>query len=303
MSDFEPPTQEQLAEHARIQMLRDRVYPKKLEGGIYEPGLSFAQYRAVGEGSQILTVNASLLKEPTPLHAKYSLGREKKGEALNIGDALHKALLEPQVFEADFEKYYITSRTDTLDTKANARLAELYPDHIVLTQDMIDSVKWMRDAIFRHPRAVSLLDDCRPEDRELTGIVPDPAAGIVRKIRIDAKPRTWDCLVDIKSTRDLMERAFYYDLRKFGYHLQGSYYLDTDAHITGKRRSQFIILGVTNVPPYYARVYTLHQDDLNEGQVLYHHRLAALTQAAAHNNWHAFEHEDEPVLISRLSAA
>jgi hypothetical protein len=65
------PTQEQLAEHARAQMLRDRVYPKKLEGGIYEPGLSFAQYRAVGEGSDILTVNASLLKEPTPMHARY----------------------------------------------------------------------------------------------------------------------------------------------------------------------------------------------------------------------------------------
>lgn len=301
LPDYVPPYDPEGDNTARMEALHAMRNPKRQEGAQYQPGLSFAQYRAVGEGSEILTVNASILKEPTPLHAKAALNGDKTGPALSIGDALHKAVLEPEIFEERFEDFYITSATATLDTKKNERLAELHPGKIILTQDMIDQVRWMRDAIYRHHLAARLLRAC--DQRELTGIAPDPVHKIVRKIRVDGRSSREDSqfLLDIKTARDLLESRFYHDARKFGYHVQGAYYLDTDAMITGRRRQQFIILGVTNCKPYYARVYTLPPEDLDEGQLIYTHRLAKLVQAAAHNQWDAFEHESDPVPLTRQS--
>jgi hypothetical protein len=288
-------------DRAKAEAAWKRMNPQKVEGAQYQPGLSFAQYRAVGEGSQILTVNSSLLKEPTPLHAKMAMEGGKDGPALALGDALHKAILEPQIFEEHFEDFYITSVTKTWDSKANERLALLYPDKIILTQDQIDQVKWMRDAIYKHHLASRLLRAC--DERELTGIAPDPETGIVRKIRVDGRSSRPDSqfLLDIKTARDLLESKFYYDARKFGYHVQGAYYLDTDAMITGRRRQQFIILGVTNCKPYYARVYTIPPEDLDEGRIIYQHRMASLVNAVAKNEWFAFEHESDPVPLQKAS--
>lgn len=281
----------------RIEELRRMNNPEKVDGAQYQPGLSFEDYRNLGERhAGIFVVNASILKEPTPLHAKFYMdGDSKSSPALSMGDALHKAVLEPDEFNNRFDDHYIIGSTDTWNTKANMKAMEQNPGKVLLTQAQFDKVIHMRDAIYRHHFARRLLGLC--DDRELTGICPDKDTGVIRKIRVDGRPSSDQSqfILDIKTSRDLMERAFYYDCLKYGYHLQGAYYIDTDAMISGRKRQQFIILGVTNKAPYYARVYTLPPVLIETGRALYTHRLAKLAQAAKHGLWDAFEHESEPV--------
>lgn len=291
-TDYDDPA----AVQQRIDELRKQRHPAKQPNSRYEPGLTFAEYRRIGsrEG-EVFTINASLLKEPTPLHAKYAMANDKVGAALSLGDVVHRAVLEPRSFEEEFDQHYIISPTASLTTKACADLRTLYPDKTIIGKDDPDKVRWMRDAIMRHHLSRQILEDCT--ERELTGVSPDPDASIVRKIRVDARPPrdAGSFLADLKTTRDLMPRAFLYDARKFGYHIQAAFYLDTDALITGEGvRDEFFILGVTNQPPYYARVYTLPPDLIEEGRIIYTRRLAALVQAVAANYFPAFDHQSAP---------
>lgn len=261
----------------------------------YQPGLSFRRYREIGQGQPILTVNASLLKQPTPLHAKYAMESDDgASEALSVGDALHKAVLEPDAFDNHFDDFYMWSPTKGLDTKAACEARAMNPDKILLNEDMVEKIKRMREAIYRHPDASKMLETCTL--RELSGVAGDKDFGIVRKIRIDAcegdgtpgKPWT-DYLVDIKTTRKIHSPG--YDIKEFKYDIQAAFYLDTDAMITGKPRQCFYFIFVSNVPPYCARVKPLLPEQIEKGREIYKHRLAALAQAALDGQWCAYEHE------------
>lgn len=268
----------------------------------YQPGLSFRHYREIGKGQPILTVNASLLKEPTPFHAKYKMdGNDGASRALSLGDGLHKAVLEPEAFDSKFNDFYMWSPTKGLDTKAAIEARIMNPDKILLTEDMVDEIKRMRDAIYRHDLAAHLLGKC--SQRELTGVAPDKDLGIVRKVRVDAcqgigtPGEEWSpYLMDIKTTGNIMD--FRWEIKKWNYDIQAAYYLDTDAMITGKPRPNFIFIAVSNLPPYCARVYGLVPEQIDKARDIYKRRLTALADAFIHQKWEAWDHEMEPVAIA-----
>jgi hypothetical protein len=268
----------------------------------YEPHLSFRRYREIGKDQPILTVNASLLKQPTPLHAKYAMDDDDKAsEALSVGDALHKAVLEPEAFDNHFDDFYMYSPTKGLDTKAACEARAMNPDKILLNEDMVEKIKRMREAIYRHKLANHLLQICN--QRELSGVAADADLGICRKVRIDAcqgvgnPGEEWSpYLVDIKTTRNIID--FHRDIRNFNYDIQAAFYLDTDAMITGKPRGTFIFIAVSNTPPYCARVYGLVPEQIEKARDIYKRRLAALATAFLEKSWDAWDHEMEPVAIA-----
>jgi hypothetical protein len=268
----------------------------------YQSGLSFRHYREIGKDQPILTVNASLLKKPTPLHAKHAMDDDDgASEALSIGDALHKAVLEPDAFDNHFDDFYMFSPTNGLDTKAAIECRIMNPGKILLSPEHVDKIKAMRDAVYRHNLAAHLLEKC--DQRELSGVAADKDLGIIRKIRIDAcqgigtPGEEWSpYLVDIKTTRNIVH--FQRDIRDYAYDIQAAYYLDTDAMITGKPRPNFIFIAVSNVPPYCARVYALVPEQIDKARDIYKRRLAALATAFLERRWDAWDHEMEPIAIA-----
>jgi hypothetical protein len=175
------------------------------------------------------------------------------------------------------------------------------PDKILLNEEHIEKIKRMREAVYRHKLASHLLSKC--DQRELSGVAPDKDLGIVRKIRVDAcqgignPGEEWSpYLVDIKTTRNIMD--FHREVKKFYYDIQSAFYLDTDAMITGKPRTSFIFIAVSNTPPYCARVYGLIPEQIDKARDIYKRRLAALATAYLERSWDAWEHEMEPVAIA-----
>jgi hypothetical protein len=271
----------------------------------YQPGLSFRRYRDIGKDLPILTVNASLLKKQTPCHAKFAMDDDDgASEALSIGDAVHKAVLEPEAFDNRFDEFYLWSPTKGLDTKAAIEARIMNPDHILLTPDHVEKIKRMREAIYKHKLASFLLEKCTY--RELSGVAPDKDLGVVRKIRVDAcdgigiPGQPWsDYIVDIKTTRaDLSPSAIRREVIQFGYDIQAAFYLDTDAIITGKPRHGFVFIFVTNYAPYCCRVFHLMPEQIDKARDLYKRRLAALSDAYIHQQWEAWENESDPIAIA-----
>jgi hypothetical protein len=276
--------------------------------GTYQPGLSFREYVAIGKDKPLLTVNASLLKKAiTPLHGKYYLEQEESegSDALSLGDAVHKAVLEPDAFDNHFDDFYLQSPTKGLDTKAANEARLLNPGRILVNDQIIEKTKWMRQAILKNKLAAHLLGNCT--QRELTGITPDPAGGgFIRKIRIDAcegigEPgRPWSpYLLDIKSfKKDLTERNVKYEIIERGYDLQAAFYLDTDQMITGQARETMFFIFVTNFAPYTSRVFALLPEQIEKARGMYQHRLAALITAYQTGQFEAWENEMEPVAVA-----
>ncbi len=289
--------------------LPEKLAPWFVKGkSCYVPGLSFDQYAAAPG------LNASLLKEPTAADMRHELMRvqEKLTYAFALGEALHKAVLEPDLFDGDgILEYFAYSPTKGLDTKAAREALAADPTRPLVTPEIIDKARFLRDAIYCHRFAAKLLRG--DSKRELSGFAWDEENQVMRKIRVDFLPAgPANYLLDIKSMQQVDSKAGVLSvIRKFGYALQGAWYLDTHKLITGEARELFYILAVTGPmganddvhdAPYKARVFEINgaipADNLvYEGRERYEEKVGVFLDAAHNSSWGAYEHE-EPILLT-----
>lgn len=294
----------------------------------YEAGLSFDSY------AMAPAVNASLLKEPTALHMWYNLQipatvrqselTEGKAFAFAQGEMIHKFILEPHLAEGGaIEEYFQYAPGATLTSLKAIAAFEADPTRPLVTPGMREVALRIRDVVYKHKMLAKLLSV--PADKEMTGYAWDEEAQLMRKIRMDfrphstaAMPNNW--ILDVKSTRDgLTKGKFFHTCRTLGYGVQGSYYQDTDAMITGEVRPNYLIAAVCTEQPYHARLFGMDCDEdidfenlLIDGRKLYQERMAIFTTAAGEftrrvkekhpdpaGAWEAYENEMDVVRLRK----
>jgi len=282
----------------------------------YEPGLSFRRYRQYRRDldADMPVINASILKGRTTIDMKADVYPDEEAEeksegkeAFVLGDAVHKAILEPAVF-SDPWNYFLKAETKGIDTVKAIQARKLNPDKIVIDSEgkIFERATAIRKAVWGDDHAMRWIapEGVAKPHTELTGIAPDPDGEFIRKIRIDLcvgiDPETdemGDYLLDIKTCRaeSLFPHRFQYVIRDLGYHVQAAYYLDTDSIIrTGSPdnpRDKYIIVAVESTYPYKVIVYELSKERLDEGRELYKDRLGMLAFAISNNRWEGFQYE------------
>lgn len=291
---------------------------------IYQPGMSFREYRHYRRdlGADLPVVNASVLKNETAIDMKADFYPDEEDEEKSegkesfvLGDAFHKAVLEPDAFK-DEDRWFIRCETKGLDTKAAIEARLTNPGKIVVDTDgrILQKAKEMRDAVLNDDAALPYLRPAHegvsiPFQTELTGVAPDPQGEFIRKIRVDLtvgidsdEDTMGDYLLDLKSCQsaDIGPKKFLWAVRKFNYHVQAAYYLDTDSIIrTGSEdnpRDRFIIIAVESSPPHKVMVYQIGPNLLAEGRETYRHRMAVLAQAIRTNEWRGYDYKAPFVL-------
>lgn len=278
------------ADHIKNLQIRSWFEQESATTG-YTPGMSFADYK------KSIGVNASLLKNPYPLKMLRSLnGVEKltdsQAEAFAFGECVHKATLEPDLFEkGGWQNWFAFSPTAGLVTKAACSMREANPGITLVTQEILDNARRSRDAIYRHHRARQLLEKA---DTELSGHAWDAEHEVWRKIRVDVRGGIGaDYLADIKTTRSVDSMSeLTKEVKNRGYDVQGKWYRDTDKIISGIERPRFIFIWVTKTDPFIARVTELDQDHMVDSGRVYLDKLGMFLNAAATDDWEAFENED-----------
>ncbi|WGM03909.1 PD-(D/E)XK nuclease-like domain-containing protein [Arsenophonus nasoniae] len=146
----------------------------------------------------------------------------EKTRALLIGDAVHTAILEPELFPLR----YVSAPELDLRTKDGKKILSDFEKknltlaRLVLKKEEFEAIQLMRDSALAYPLVAELLENGEPE----LSIFYRTEKGTLLKIRPD-----WlglysgvPFILDVKTTDDVHD--FGKSVDKFGYHLQAAFY-------------------------------------------------------------------------------
>lgn len=182
-------------------------------------------------------------------------------EAMLMGEQVHLAILEPELFET---RYHRTRKFDlrkNVDKDAKAALIEQYGEGNLLTFERHDEVMAIQAAVNRHPKALNLFSQAK--EREIVILWTDAETGISCKCRIDAMAGI--ILADLKTTDDASVDAFQASIFKYGYHRQGAMYLRA-CKAAGLDIQHYSIVAVEKEPPFGCNVFSLAVEALEQGE-------------------------------------
>lgn len=186
----------------------------------------------------IKAVSATFLKRfllDTPAHAKAILDGllDEESSAMNKGTALHAALLEPDLFAAN----YAIGPEVRRNSSEWKEFVAANPDKECLKPSENADVLGMRESLWSDPYCAKAIRAC--DCRELTILWNDDATGILCKARIDLFSTRSGMLLDVKTTGDLSK--FQDTQFKQGYDIQICHYCNAlTAHGMAAKSAGFL---------------------------------------------------------------
>ena len=243
--------------------------------------LSAEQYHA---GPGVSNSGLKLIGDKTPRHfyAQYldpNRRRDEGSAAKFIGTAVHAACLEP----AEFENQYVISPYDARNAAGYKAWSKEQTKKILLPRDY-DSVIGMREAIYTHPTASTLLWDVEPEHFEYSAYAIDPETGVMVRIRMDALTSCgW--IVDVKKTQDASPEGAAKTIANYGYYHQAAMYTDVLTLASGQAPAGFAFVFVEEQYPHAVAVYCLRDEDIYRGRMMYRRNLQLYAECLAENKW------------------
>lgn len=195
-----------------------------------------------------------IAKSPAHYQASLQMTR-KQTPALQLGSAVHCAVLEPE----EFGKRYALAEFDRRTKEGKAAYQEMLDNgQEGLSADMYMQVIGIQKAVMTHPLAKELLSGGDSEVscfQVIDGTHTKARADYLRKDGI---------IVDLKTTQDASPEGFAKSIADFGYYRQAAWYMS----LFGREMpvDSFIFVAVEKEPPFAIGVYTLSEEALERGQ-------------------------------------
>ena len=223
--------------------------------------------------------------------AKHAPVDTSNQDALLSGSALHCAVLEPREFAS---RYIVAPKFDmrtNAGKQSNAEWLDSVPAGVVsLDADLHRKIMLMRDSVFAHPFARSLLEAC--DEAELSGFFNDPVTGQRCKFRADKASRKHNIMLDLKQTADFdkFDRA----VEQLMYHLQDAWYSFGWNQITGEWPDFYFVVVSSTISAgrYPVEVYQLELDQSQfnrisreDGLILMRQLLDEYHERSQKNDW------------------
>ncbi len=219
--------------------------------------------------------------------AHYKFGEHKTSKAMELGTALHAAVLEPEIFDDEF-----LMLPDVKDRRASEykKATKSLPDKIVLVGKEVGQVDGMVKAVNDHRVAKQLVDGCKYRELSFYGYHPD--LGILCKCRFDAL--SWGggdsyIAVDLKTTKDAMPEEFSKSIFNYRYHVQAPYYAWVFNWATGLTLDRFWFVAVESTSPHGVICRFLDDDTLSIGSADANTNLETYKGCLETNYWPCYE--------------
>lgn len=239
-----------------------------------------------------------------------------KSDALIVGDAIHKAILEPDLFHQNIAELPedAPSRPTKAMLKAKSRSASSqdrinwwadwdanHDGQISLKNADYQAVLKMRDVVHLHPtvKQHQLLSGGKAEQ---TFYAIDPVTGALIKCRTDYELLEREAMVlDVKSTEDASPAGFYWSVKKYRYDVQDAWYRHTIASAFERQIQvrKFIFLAIEKTWPYATGIHWIDPNDLPTALDVAHRDHARILDCRATNTWP--DHGCEPTQLRRLN--
>lgn len=258
--------------------------------------MSVTMHRAIPMASYLAfdAASASLLhvlSTQTPAHARvYMTEPREDTRSLILGEAVHYAILEPQLFPL---RYAVSPKVDKR-TKIGKETYEEWvaehPSHVPLTADEYDAARGMLAATAAHGEALRYLEGAGMNEVTLTWT--DEATGLACKARPDriarVDGRTW--VVDVKTCRSASPHGFSKAVAEYGYHHKAAWYLDA-LDLLDPRPRQFLFVAVESESPFALALYQLTDDAIEQGREDNRAALAVLAECKRTGVWPGYPTE------------
>jgi hypothetical protein len=229
-----------------------------------------------------------LLRSPAHLRA-YMDEQPERTPALVLGDAIHKAILEPDLFRGRFVRAPEGDGRTKAVQEARRELMASFPRATMLTAADFDCALAVRDSVWCHPAARKLLRAA--EHVEASAVWRDEDAGVLCKARADALVPEFGTIVDIKSTVDAGPGAFERSLWAYAYFQQGAFYLDGFSIVLASYFEHFVNIAVEKEPPYAVALYRIREDAIAAGRERIRPLLHLYRQCMETGRWPAYSTE------------
>jgi len=240
------------------------------EVGLF-PGVAYETY------AQWPGLRSSYLRQfrRTALHARQErIEPAAPSPALNLGNGIHTAILEPELLEQRYAPPFEGDRRFNVGKAAYAEWQVRHAGKEVLTAKQWDTALRTRDALWRQPWAEALLRG--KGSTELCVRWDDVEFGTPCKARIDRFCADFDGIAtvcDLKTCEDASFDRFRADIERHAYGLQAAFYLDGLTTLSNHFR-QFMWIVLEKSPPYAAALYVADDEVLDEGRRLYRTAIA-----------------------------
>src|SRR5690606_33254705 len=145
-----------------------------------------------------------IMRDRSPAHARqYMLTPPEPTPAMVLGQAIHMAILQPDLFREHYVRGPEFDRRTKQGREAWEALEAQHPCATILKPEDYDRCIAIRDAVHSHPYARKLLRG----QTEVSAVWRDPWFGVLCKGRFDCLPTGLGIIVDVKSVSDEIGRA------------------------------------------------------------------------------------------------
>lgn len=252
-----------------------------IKPGIYQ-GIPNESYHA---GPGISKSGLWTIHTKSPAHFKY--GEAEKKNHLDLGDATHIAILEPNTFEGRVVRGPDDRRGNKWKDQLEICNAE---GRVLLTSADYDSVLTIRDVVHADQWLNTIITGGKPQV-EASGYWIDEKTGELCRCRPDLYREDLGIILDIKTSVSTHPDAFPKAVDKYGYHGQEAFYSDGWRSL-GKPVEGWAFLaiekfaqGVPFRPPYAFAVYELPPSIVEEGRAVVRQSLDTYHECRKSDQW------------------
>lgn len=208
---------------------------------------------------------------------------QKKSRSLDIGKAFHCRVLEPAMFELEYDVYHGIRRG-----KAWEAHRDEHPEKTFLSESEWDSVRDMSVAALMHDsKMTALLRDSLAERSMVFNYRGRPC-----KIRTDAiafrfHPKTgvYAVITDLKSARSAKPEFFESDLIRYGYDFAAGFYSIGVKETLGVPCLGFHLFAVENSAPWRCLIKSYGPKALEENRQKVDRLIDLLERCEATGEW------------------
>lgn len=247
--------------------------------------LPFAEYLAIEAAS-----NSGLKRvRRSPAHFKYPEPQKKDSRAMEIGRAIHCAILEPELFQST---YHVAEADDRVSAFYKG-MANDFGGDLVLTRPEYRRVSGMMESAYRNKRFAELMR--RTGRNELSLVTDDPATGVKIKVRFDRKGDGLFAL-DLKKCQDARGSEFCKAIGNYGYYMQIPFYAWAWELETGEKMNcsrDFPIVALEEDSPHAVVLHDLDEIALELGRRHFRQALDDYARCMDAGEWQAYPEESE----------
>lgn len=221
----------------------------------------------------------------SPAHYKFSAPRESS-RAMEIGSAVHAAVLEPEVFKRDY-----VLLQDVIDRRSSVykEAVKVHGSALVLTGSEAVMIECIRETV-QH----AIIK--RPGIAEISVFATCSETGLLIKCRFDYLT-LGGAAIDLKTTQDARPVEFSKSVYNYRYHVQDAFYRHVYQCATGKELNSFNFLAVEKEAPYFSAVYELDQDAQEVGKYYAMRDLKTASECERSGHWPMPSVKDEPLQL------